>query len=163
MAELDNSNTDLVEGLVLLLRSEIGDGADGFATNSEYSVPNVWGKNVPTSAEDEFPRGTVDIISGSDFELSVDLGVRLREVTVKFVVFGNSNSSIESLVDEIEEVIEDKWDQNDPDTGEPILGDWSFRETDGFTELNESGEQEGDLRYSRSVDMIFECVRTGGK
>jgi len=159
MVDLQNSNTDLIQGLVLLLRSEIGSGQDAFATNSEHNVPNVWGKNVPESAEQEFPRGTVDIISGSDFELSVDLDVRLREVTVKFVVFGKSNGSIEYLIDEIEDVVQDKWDQNDPDTGEPLLGDWSFRETDGFTELNESGEQEGDLRYSRSVDLIFETIR----
>lgn len=159
MSDLKNSNEVLIKGLVSLLRSEIGDGPDGFSTNSEYNAPNVWGKNVPTSAEQEFPRGTVDIISGSDFELSVDLNIRLREVTVKFVVFGKSNGSVERLIDRIEEVIESEWDQHDPDTGERLLGDWSFREVDGFTELNESGEQEGDLRYSRSVDAIFETIR----
>lgn len=159
MASLNNSNQDLMEGLVFLLRDEIGDGVDGFASNSEHNVPNVWGKNVPESAEEEFPRGTVDIISGNDFELSVDLNVRLREVTVKFVVFGKSNGPVELLVDKIEDAVQDNWDQNDPDTGEPYLGDWSFRETDGFTELNESGEQEGDLRYSRSVDLVFETIR----
>lgn len=159
MSDLDNNNEDLIKGLVYLLRSEIGDGVDGFATNSDYNVPNVWGKNVPESAEDEYPRGTVDIISGNDFELSVDLNVRLREVIVKFVVFDKSNGSVEQLIDKIEEVIEAEWDQHDPETGERVLGDWSFREIDGFTELNESGEQEGDLRYSRSVDAIFETVR----
>jgi hypothetical protein len=159
MSDLDNSNTDLLEGLVLLLRSEIGDGPNGFSTNSEYSVANIWSKNVPASAEDEFPRAAIDIINGNDFELSVDLNIRLREVIVKFVVFGESNSSVETLIDEIEDVVEDSWDQHDPETGEPFLGDWSFRETDGFTELNESGEQEGDLRYSRSIDIVFETIR----
>lgn len=159
MSDLNNSNKELIEGLVTLLRDEIGDGSDGFSTSSEYNVPNVWGKNVPTSVEDEFPRGSVDVISGNDFELSVDLNIRLREVTVKFVVYGKASGGVEALIDDIEETVEDKWDQNDPSTGSPYIGDWSFRETDGFTELNETGESEGDLRYSRSIDIIFETVR----
>jgi hypothetical protein len=159
MTDLDNSTKQLTEGLVYLFRDEIGDGSNAFSTNSEYNVPNVWSKNVPKSAEEEFPRGTVDVISGNDFELSVDLGVRLREVTVKFVVFGKGNGIVETLIDDIEETVETKWDIDNPDTNSPYLGDWSFRETDGFTELNESGEQESDLRYSRSLDCIFEVVR----
>lgn len=156
MANLNNSNKQLIEGLVSLLRDEIG---SDFEQNSEYGVANIWGKSVPVSAEDEFPRGTVDIISGSDFELSVDLDVRLREVTVKFVVFAGASGPVESLIDSIEDTIQNKWDQNDPN-GNAYLGDWSFRETDGFTEINESGESEGDLRYSRSIDLIFETIRT---
>lgn len=159
MADLNNSTKELLQGLVYLLRDEVGDGSDGFSTNSEYNVPNVWTEEVPVSAEEEFPRGTVDIISGDDFELSVDLGVRLREVTVKFVVFGNASGNVEQLIDEVESVVETKWDTDDPRDGTPYLGDWSFRETDGFTELNESGDQEGDLRYSRSLDCVFEVIR----
>lgn len=156
MVNLDNTNKDLIRGLVSLLRDEVG---SDFAQNAEYGVANIWGKNVPTSAEEEFPRGTVDIIAGNDFELSVDLDVRLREVTVKFVVFGKSSGPVELLIENIENTVQNKWDQNDPE-GNAYLGDWSFRETDGFTELNESGESEGDLRYSRSIDIIFETIRT---
>lgn len=153
---LDNSIGTLISGLVLLLRDEIG---SNFATNEEYNVPNIWGKNVPASAEQEFPRGTVDVISSDDFELSVDLDIRLREATVKIAVFGESDGAVQDITDKIENTIESKWDQNDPD-GEPYIGDWSFRETDGITPLNESGETEGDLRYSRSIDIVFETVRT---
>jgi hypothetical protein len=156
MVQLENSNEILIEGLVSLVRDELG---SEFSTNSEYSVPNVWGKNLPSSAEDEFPRATIDTISGDDFELSVDLDVALREVTVKFVVFAETDAPAQSLPDDIEDVIREKWDQNDPIEGTPYLGDWTFREVDGFTELNESGEQEGNLRYSRSIDGIFETIK----
>lgn len=155
MSDLENSNKVLIQGLVRLLR----DNVSGWATNEEYNVDSVWGKNAPTSAEDDFPRGSVDVISGNDFELSVDLNIRLREVTVKFVVFGNASGPVEQLIEDIEDAVEEKWDQYDPRDDTAYLGDWSFRETDGFTELNESGESEGDLRYSRSLDCIFECVR----
>jgi len=156
MVQIDNSNEVLIEGLVSLIRDEMG---SDFSTNSEYSVPNVWGKNLPSSAEDEFPRATVDTISGDDFELSVDLDVALREVTVKFVVFAETDAPAQSLPDDIEDTIREKWDQNDPNEGNRYLGDWAFREVDGFTELNESGEQEGNLRYSRSIDIIFEVIK----
>lgn len=155
MATLNNTNKDLIEGLVSLLRDEIG---SQFAANSEYNVANIWGKNVPVSAEDEFPRGTVDVISGNDFELSVDLDIALREVTVKFVVFSETDSPAQTIVDDIEDTIREKWEQNDPN-GDPYLGDWTFREVDGFTELNESEGQQGDLTYSRSIDIIFESVK----
>lgn len=153
---LDNSIGTLVSGLVRLLRDEIG---SEFATNDEYNVANVWGENVPASAEQEFPRGTVDVISAEDFELSVDLNTRLRETTVKLVIFAKSDAPVYNITESIEDTIENKWDQNDPD-GNAYIGDWSFRETDGITPLNESGESEGDLRYSRSIDVIFETVRT---
>jgi len=159
MSNLTNSNSDLIQGLVLLLRSEIGDGSNGFSTNSEYNVPNVWGESVPDSARQEYPRGTVDVISGNDFELSVDLGIRLREVTVKFVVFAKANGPVEELIDDIEDTVAGEWEKDNPDTGNPYLGDWSLREVDGFTDLNESKETEGDLRYSRSVDVIFETIK----
>jgi hypothetical protein len=153
---LDNSIETLISGTVLLLRDEIG---SEFETNDEYNVPNIWGKNVPDSAEQEFPRGTVDVISADDFELSFDLNIRLREATVKIAVFSESDAAVHSIIEDIESTIESKWDQNDPD-GDPYIGDWSFRETDGTTPVNESGETEGDLRYSRSIDIIFETVRT---
>lgn len=156
---MSNSNKRLIEGLVTLLRDKIGSGNSGFSESSEHQVPNVWGKNVPTSVQDEFPRGGVDVISGNDFELSVDLSVRLREVIVKIVVFGESSGNVESLIEKVEDTVNDNWDQYDPSKGEPYLGDWSFRNVDGFTELNESGESEGDLTYSRSVDIVFETIK----
>lgn len=155
MANIENSNKVLIEGLVYLLRDEVS----GWSTNSEHGVPNVWGKNVPESVEEEFPRGTVDSFSGNDFELDVDMNVRLREVSVKFVVFAKSSGPVEDLIHSVGDAVEEHWDEDDPRDGEPYIGDWSLRESDGFTELNESGEQEGDLRYSRSMDYIFETVR----
>ena len=156
---MNNSNKRLIEGIVSLLREQIGSGDSGFSESSEYQVPNVWGKNVPVSVQDEFPRGGVDIISGNDFELSVDLSVRLREVVVKIVVFGESSGKVEELIDDVENTVSGSWDQYDPSEDEPYLGDWSFRNIDGFTELNETGESEGDLTYSRSVDIVFETIK----
>lgn len=154
MAHLDNSNKRLIQGLVRLLR----DNVSGWSTSSDHGVDNVWGKSMPDSVKDEFPRGAVDIISGSDFELSVELSVRLREVTVKIVAFGEVANNVEDLIDDSEQAIIDHWDENDSN-GNAYVGDWVFREVDGFTELNETGEIEGDFRYSRSVDAIFEVVK----
>lgn len=154
MAHLDNSNKRLIQGVVRLLRENVS----GWSTNSEHSVDNVWGKSVPASVQDEYPRGSVDIIAGNDFELSVELDVRLREVTVKVVAFGEVADNIEDLIDDSEQAIDNNWDGTDSN-GNPYVGDWHLREFDGFTPLNETGESEGDLRYNRSVDVIFEVVR----
>ena len=147
MAELNNSNKFLIESLVNLLRQEV----NGWSTNSEYNVDNVWGKEVPASANDEFPRGIIDITSGNDFELSIDQKYRLREVTVKLVVFGDNSSDVEDLIDDSEDAISDFW-QN-------YTGDWSFREVDSFTELNEGEGTENMLRYNRSQNFVFETVK----
>jgi len=154
MSDLNNSNKRLIQGFVRLLRNEVS----GWSQNSEHNVANVWGKSVPESAKDEFPRGSVDIISGNDVELSVDLNVRLREATVKVVVFGKSDGDVEDLMDASEDGIDNKWDADDPN-GNLYLGDWSLREFDGFTELAETEETEGDLRYNRSVDIICETIK----
>jgi len=147
MASLDNTNKDLIEGLVTLLRENVS----GWSTSSEYGVDNVWGKNQPSSVSDEFPRGTVDIINGSDFELSIDNDTRLREVTVSIVVFGENPGPVETLVDGSEDSIIENW--------ELYTKDWTFREVDGFTPLTENNDESGKLRMSRSVDMLFETVR----
>lgn len=154
MSDLNNSNKRLLKGIVRLLRSEVS----GWSTNSDNSVDNVWPKNPPESAKDEFPRGVVDIIAGNDFELDVDLGVRLRENTVKIVVFGKADGIVEDLIDDAETAIDNNWDSTDSN-GNPYLGDWTFREFDGFTPLTENDETEGDLRYSRSLDIICETVK----
>lgn len=147
MASLDNTNKDLIEGLVTLLRENVS----GWSTSSEYNVDNVWGKYQPSSVNDEFPRGSVDIINGSDFELSIDNDTRLREVTVSIVVFGENPGPVENLVDDSEDSIIDNW--------ESYTKDWTFREVDGFTPLTENNDESGKLRMSRSIDMLFETVR----
>jgi len=158
---LDNSNRRLLEGLVLLLRDEV----NGWSYNPDYDVDNVWSKNVPTEANKQFPRGVVDITAGSDFDLSVDLDVRLREVFVKVTVFGKSALDVESLIDSTETALlsfdddqaltpKDEWDNNE------YLGDWSIREVDGFTQMVENEETEGKLRYNRSVDIVAEVIKT---
>jgi hypothetical protein len=151
---LDNSDKRLLEGLVRLLRDKV----DGWSTNSDYGVDNVWSKSPPTSVDDEFPRGIVDIISGEDTELSVDLGIKLRETVVRVVVFSNSSGDVFDLTDSADNMIPEHWDSFDGD-GNPYTGDWTFREVDGFAETNESGEEEGTLRYSRYKDFVFETVR----
>lgn len=157
MVNLDNSNKRLLEGLVILLRSKV----DGWSTNSEHNVNNVWSKDPPVSAEDEFPRGVVDIISGNDFDLSVELDAKLREVTVKVVAFAETSGEVEELIDLSEDAVGDHWDSSASEVSEwdTYTGDWSFRETDGFTELVEEDGEEGHLRYNRSIDMIFETVK----
>lgn len=147
MTDLENSNRVLLEGIVRLLR----DNVDGWNDNEEFDVPNVWAKNVPDSANKHFPRGVVDIIAGNDFELDVDLNISLREVTLKLVVFSDSSGEVETLIDNSETAMKDNW--------EDYIGDWSMREVDGFTELSETGEIEGDLIYSRSIDIIFEVIK----
>jgi len=158
---LDNSNRRLLEGLVLLLRDEV----NGWSYNPDYDVDNVWSKNVPTEANEQFPRGVVDITAGSDFDLSVDLDVRLREVFVKVTVFGKSALDVESLIDSAETALlsfdddqaqtpKNEWDNNE------YLGDWSIREVDGFTQMVENEEIEGKLRYNRSVDIVAEVIKT---
>lgn len=152
MANLDNSKKTLITGIVSVLRDEIND----WSQNSEHSVANVWPKNPPTSAESEFPRATVDIISGSDFDLSDDTDIHLREVTLKIVVFSDVQIEPEELTEESENVISDKAEAGD--LGQ-YIGDWVFREFDGMTPLVENEEEEGMLRYNRSIDMVFETIK----
>lgn len=152
---MSNSNKRLIAGLVRLLRDNIS----GWSTNSEHNVDNVWGKNVPESAEQEFPRGSVDVVAANDFELSVDLNTRLREATVRVVVFAKADGPAEELIEDVETAIQDHWDGTDSD-GNPYVGDWSFREVDGTTPLNETEGEAGDLRYNRSEDFVFETVRS---
>lgn len=147
MATLNNTNKDLLEGLITLLR----DNVNGWSTSSDYNVDNVWSKNQPNSVADEFPRAAVDIINGSDFELSIDNDTRLREVTVSVVVFGENPGPVESLIDDSEQAIIDHW--------ESYTKDWTFREVDGFTPLTENNDEGGKLRMSRSIDMLFETVK----
>jgi hypothetical protein len=156
MANLDNSNKTLLSGLVQLLRDEV----DGWSESSEYNVDNVWPTSPPVDANDELPRGVVDFITGSDFELSIDLDVKLREVTVRIVVFTERPGDAEDLIDNCETAISDKWDATNPDTGNSYTGDWTFRETDGFTPLVEDTDSAEKLRYNRSIDLIFETVKT---
>lgn len=148
MVDLDNTNRDLMEGLVNLLRQEVS----GWSTNSEYNVDNVWTKSPPEDVDTEFPRGAVDLVSGTDFDLSVELDVKLREVIVRVVVFGENAGEVETLIEDTESAVEDYW--------ENYTGDWTYRNTDGFTPLNEDEGVEGKLRYNRSIDLVFECIRT---
>lgn len=154
MVNLDNSEKRLKAGLVRLLR----DNVSGWSTNSEENVNNVWPSSTPESARDEFPRATVDVISGEDFELSVDLGVRLRVVTVKIVVWGEVDGPVEDLVDSLEDAIVEYWDAQDSNSN-PYLGDWTYRELDGTTPMNEDEGSEGELRYNRSKNVLFETVK----
>lgn len=155
MVNLDNSNKRLLQGLVRLLRSEVS----GWSTNSEYDVDNVWSKNLPSSAEDEFPRASVDSIAFDDVELSVDLDIRLREKFVKIVVFSESSGELETLIEDCQDAIENEWNAQDSN-GNPYLGDWAFREFDGSSELTEEEDVEADLTYNRPITLIFETIRT---
>lgn len=157
---LDNSNRRLLEGLVLLLR----DNVDGWSYNEEYDTDNVWSKNVPDEVNQQFPRGIVDITAGSDFDLSIDLDVRLREAFVKITVFGESSLNVEDLIEESESVVRNQSEDTVPSpkdnwSDDTYLGDWSIREVDGFTELVENEETEGKLRYNRSVDIVAETIK----
>lgn len=152
--DLDNSNKRLKAGLVRLLR----DNVSGWSTNSEHGVANVWPSSPPEDANDEFPRGAVDITEGEDFELSVDLDVRLREVTVKIVVFAESEGPAETLIDDVEDAVVDYWDQTDSN-GDNYTGDWTYRNVSGFTPLAENEGNKGDLRYNKSINIIFETVK----
>lgn len=154
MVTLDNSDERLIEGVTKLLR----DNVNGWSTSSDYGVENVWPSHAPTSTEDEFPRGVVDVIGGEDSDLSVNLDVALREVTVRITVFTESQGDVYSLVDDSEDAIVSSWDGTNSD-GNPYVGDWTYREVDGFAETNESEGTEGDLRYSRYRDIVFETVR----
>jgi len=154
MVDLENSNKRLIQGISRLLRNEV----DGWSTNSEYNVDNVWGKGTPQSVQDEFPRGIVDVVSANDFELSVNLNIRLREATVKIVVFGHGAGKVEELINDSEDEISDKWKNLDSD-GNSYIGDWSFKNVDGTTETIETGEQEGELKYNRSIDLVFETIK----
>lgn len=161
MATLDNSIQRLLEGLVLLLRDKV----NGWSSNSEYNVENVWSKNIPDSAKDEFPRGSVDAISGDDTDLSVELDVSLREVAVRFVVFSETSKEAEDLIDKVEVAVNEHWDSTasstlDSWTTSTYTGDWSKREMDGMTPLSEDSGVEGQLRYNRSKDIIFETIKT---
>jgi hypothetical protein len=150
----ETSNKRLIEGVTRLLREEV----NGWSTNSDYNVANVWPKSPPSDSNDEFPRAVIDVISGDDTELSVDLDIKLREVILRVVVFGKSNSDVEQLIEDSEDAIEDHWDESDP-KGNLYLGDWSFRELDGFAQMNETEDSAGDLEYNRYQDFVFETVR----
>jgi hypothetical protein len=152
MSNLENSKKKLISGVVSLLRDEINE----WSQNDEYSVANVWPSNPPTSADNEFPRATVDIISGSDFDLSDDGEVHLREVTLKVVVFSDVQIEPEDLTEAVEDTISD---ESEADTLDQYIGDWVFREFDGTTPLVEDEGEEGMLRYNRSIDMIFETIK----
>lgn len=152
--DLENSNKRLKAGLVRLLR----DNVTGWSTNSDHNVANVWPSSPPESAEDEFPRGAVDITDGDDFDLSVDLDVRLREVTVKIVAFAEAEGPAETLIDDVEDAVVDYWDQLDSN-GDNYTGDWTYRRVDGFTPLTENEGNKGDLRYNKSINIIFETVK----
>jgi len=156
MSDLDNSNKQLLTGLVRLLRNEV----DGWSESEECGVDNVWTQSPPQDTNDELPRGVVDFINGTDFELSIDLGVKLRENTVRVVVFADRPVDAEDLIDKSEEAITEYWDEINPDTGENYTGDWTFRETDGFTPLVDDSESGEKLRYNRAIDMLFETVKT---
>lgn len=153
--ELDNTDKRLIQGVVNILR----DNVDGWSVNSEHGVENVWPSQMPSSAEDEFPRAAVDVIAGEDSDLSVDLDVSLREVTLRVTVFAESSEDVYDLVDDSEEAIVKFWDQTDSSSVE-YTGDWTYREVDGFAETNETEGTEGKLRYSRYRDIVFETVKT---
>lgn len=152
--ELDNTDKRLVKGVANILR----DNVSGWSTNSEYGVANVWPSQMPTSAQEEFPRAAVDIIAGEDTDLSVDLDISLREVTLRITVFAESASDTYDLIDDSEDAVIDFWDQNDS-SGNEYTGDWTYREVDGFAETNETEGVEGKLRYSRYRDIVFETVK----
>lgn len=148
MANLDNSNETLLTGMTKLLRSEVS----GWSTNSEYNVSNVWPHSEAVGVEDEFPRGIVNIVDASDTDISIDGSARLREATVRLVVFSEESVESERLIDSSETAVSDHWSS--------YIGDWHFREFDGMTPLNEDEGDDGKLRYNRSIDMIMETVKT---
>lgn len=161
MSVPDNSNKRLIEGIVVLLRERVS----GWSTSSEYNVANVWGAGMPESVKDEFPRGAVDTFAANDFELSIELDTNLREVFVRVVVFAENSSDAETLRDDAEDAIKNYWDvaANNPKSDWSIddySGNWSFRELDGMSQLNEDSGEENKLRYNRSTEMIFETVKT---
>ena len=151
---LDNSDTRLIQGAVRLCR----DNVDGWSESSEYGVPNVWPRSPPSSVNDEFPRAIVDIVSSEDTELSVDLDVKLREVILRVVVFSDSSNDVYNLTSDVDDAIPEYWDSLDSN-GEQYLGDWTFNSLDGSAEVNESGETEGQLRYSRYKDFLMETIK----
>ena len=152
--DLDNSDKRLIQGAVRLCR----DNVDGWSESSEYQVPNVWPKSPPSSTQDEFPRAVVDIVSSEDTELSVDLDVKLREVILRVLVFSDSSDDVYDLTSDVDDAIPEHWDSLDSN-GESYLGDWSFNSLDGSAETNESGETEGQLRYSRYKDFLMETIK----
>lgn len=166
MTHLDNTNKRLMEGLVILLRENV-DGFPLVSGDGYTDVPNVWTEDAPVQEDGErtFPYGAVDIITANDFEMSVEMDVRLREAFVRVVVFGESSATVEDLIDDCEREIGNRWDEvaNDPvaDWSEDTYtGDWSYRQMEGMTELTENSGTEGKLRYNRSIEVVFECVRT---
>ena len=152
--DLDNSDTRLIQGVVRLCR----DNVDGWSESSEYGVPNVWPRSPPSSVNDEFPRAIVDIVSSEDSELSVDLDVKLREVVLRVVVFADSSNDVYGLTGDVDNAIPDHWDSLDSNK-EEYTADWTFNSLDGSAEVNESGETEGQLRYSRYKDFNFETIK----
>lgn len=152
--DLDNSDKRLVMGVVRLLR----DNVNGWSESEEYEVDNVWPHAPPPSVNNEFPRAVIDLVSGEDVELSHDLDIKLRETVLRVTVFSDSSIDVFDLTDESENAISEHWDSIDSN-GNGYLGDWTYRETDGFAETTETGETEGNLRYSRYRDFIMETVR----
>ena len=165
--DLDNSDTRLIQGTVRLCR----DNVNGWSESSEYGVPNVWPRSPPTSVNDEFPRAIVDIVSSEDSELSVDLDVKLREVVLRVVVFADSSNDVYDLTGDVDDAIPEHWDSINSNSveqvsesqvgysGEAYTGDWTFNSLDGSAEVNESGETEGKLRYSRYKDFQMETIK----
>lgn len=147
MADLDNSNKDLITGVVSLLRNEVS----GWSTNSEYNVPNVWTKDAPNSTNDEFPRAIVDVVAGDEEELSIDLDTRLYVATLRVVIFADDGSSLEELKDASDQAIRDFWDN--------YTGDWTIRESDGESEVSEDTDVEEMLRYNKMLDYNFETIK----
>lgn len=147
MANLDNTNKDLIEGVINLLRNEVS----GWSQNQEYGVDNVWPKEVPEEVGDEFPRGIVDIVSGEDEELSINLDTRLRVSTLRLVIFSDDSSSVEELSQKSEQAITDHF--------ENYTGDWTLREIDGEAGLTEERDVEEMLRYNKMRDFTFETIR----
>lgn len=161
MSVVDNTNKRLIEGIVVLLRDKV----DGWSTSSEFDVPNVWSTGVPDSVTEEFPRGAVDIFAANDFDLSVELDVQLREAFVRVVVFSENSSDAENLRDDSEEAIVEHWDSvaenPKPDWEiDEYSGNWTFRQLEGMTQLNEDEGAENKLRYNRSTELVFETVKT---
>lgn len=150
MTHLDNTRKSLKKEVVKLLRNEVS----GWATvsgNGFSDVESVWPSNPPTDVKDEFPRGSVDAVSGEDTELSTDTEVKLRETVLKITAFSESDGEAEDLVEDCEDAVSNNWDSYGTD--------WHFRQTDGFTPVVEEGETEGKLRYNRSVNLVFETVK----
>ena len=77
---------------------------------------------------------------------------------MKIVVFAESEGPAESLIDDVEDAVVDYWDESDSN-GDNYTGDWTYRQVEGFTPLAENAGDKGNLRYNKSINMIFETVK----